>query len=89
MHGQAHLTVSMTTPANHAILKVLDQNNMEMPASVVKALEAHENFSSLKRSKVTWRTGVAPIAFVRSWRTGTQFDIPHKTNVKEVFHHCE
>ena len=39
------------TPANHAILKVLDQNNMEMEASVVKALEAHEELQQFEKVK--------------------------------------
>ena len=39
------------TPANHAILKVLDQNNMEIPASVVKVLEVHEELQQFEKVK--------------------------------------
>ena len=30
---------------------------MEMEASVVKALEAHEELQQIEKVKVTWRTG--------------------------------
>ena len=57
---------------------------MEMPASGVKALEPHEELQQFEKVKVTWRTGDTPIAFVRSWHTGTQFDIRTSHAVKRL-----
>ena len=38
-------------PVNHAILKLLDQNDLEIPASVVKALEANEELQQFEKVK--------------------------------------